>query len=100
MKINLEQFRDALEPPVNRRVLTALIMSNKVIAPQYRAAIGIMLSTMRQEELNRLGGLAQEALEFIITKDTIALEQYLTDKGLPGNIIKVIMSYASDSPSE
>lgn len=98
--IDLAQFQEALQPPVNRRMLTTLVMSNKVIAPQYRAAISIMLTTMRQEELDRLGGLVEEALEYIITKDTLALSQFLIDKGVPEGLVKVILGYASDSSPE
>lgn len=93
--IDFTEIKARLEPPVKRETLIEIMSKGLNIPEMVKATAFILVSRMKQPELDKMGELARQAIDIFERDDPQALEQFLADHNIPLPIIKVILQNAS-----
>lgn len=92
--IDFTEIKARLEPPVNRETLIEIMSKGLNVPEMVKATAFILVSRMKQSELDRMGELARQAIDIFEKDDAPALEKFLLDHNIPLPIIKVIVQNA------
>lgn len=93
---DLDTIRPQLNPPVKRGVLIQIVSLSQNIPPAFKGMAFMALSGMKQKELDNIGGLIGQALDYVVNQDMPGLDKFFADNKIPPQISELFKHYASN----